>query len=527
MKKSILLVIFLAFASSLCAQQPVVEWAKTYGGSNVEYPADIILTADNKYVIAGSTNSKDFDVTQNRGGEDVWVVKLDEDGKILWQKSYGGTGNEGATAIKQTKDGGFMLLGVTNSKNGDFIATKGDLDIFFSKLDKDGKIIWTRIYGGNKYDQATSFFETESGEFVISIISQSDSLDFDLNYGNDDIWVMKTKPNGDIIWKKHIGGTRLDQVHEIIQAEKGAYLLVGTTGSIDKDMVVHKDTFFSTAQGDVWIKLDTSGSIIWHKTYEGTNMGSLFARIRAVKADSSGYIGVGVSRNFARISAPSNDLLVEKLDKNGNLKFFKLLGGFQNDFGSDIEILADGSFIVAGFAGSSLTGDITTSNLGLGDFWLMRIDKTGEKILWQILLGGSETDGCSTRGLLLAPRNELVLVGETRSMDKNFSKMNGINDLGIIKLKSVGLPTSLKNFYIPVDISVYPNPANQYIYVKNNEIQDLDYELIDIYGRILIKGRVNTGTSTISLQGVKTGTHFLQFKKNNLIVNSKQVFIHE
>jgi hypothetical protein len=515
----------LGFTAFTYAQQPVVEWAKTYGGSDVEYPADILLTADNKYIIAGSTNSKDFDVTQNRGGEDVWVVKLDEDGTLLWQKTYGGTGNEGATSIKQTKDGGYMLLGVTNSKDGDFIASKGGLDIFLSKLDAQGNILWTKIYGGSDYDFGSSFFETTTGEFVMSIVSKSSDLDFPLNYGDYDMWVMKLSAKGDIIWTKHFGGSRYDFSGDIIQADKNSYLLVGFTGSIDSDMVEHKG--FLDNKQDIWIKLDTMGQVLWHKTY-GFEEYASFTQIRSVKSDSTGYISVGACFTGGNYGTGhyGGEMYIAKLDKNGNLLWRKMLGGLAGDSASDVEILSDGSFVILGDSESKMSGDVTT-NYGYYDYWVVRLDSKGEKILWQISLGGFLFDRCESTGLIVSKDNKLIVVGETSSFDNTFSKISGKYDWGVVKLKNIGLSTPSVEIKERKTIKIYPNPASHYFNIENNEMEILDYELLNMNGKIVQKGQLLNGNQTIYFSNIPNGFYLLNVTKNKSLLVSKKLIISD
>lgn len=517
MKKYMLLGIYSWLSVVGFAQQPVVEWAKTYGGSDVEYPADVLLTADNKYIIAGSTNSKDFDVTQNRGGEDVWVVKLDEDGKILWQRTYGGTGNEGATSIKQTKDGGYMLLGVTNSIDGDFIAIKGGLDIFLSKLDSLGNIQWTKIYGGNKYDFGSSFFETKTGEFIMSTTSKSDSLDFSINYGDYDMWILKLSSKGDIIWKKHFGGSMYDFSSEVIQVENNNYLFVGSSASNDKDMVDN--------EGDVWIKLDSAGNIIWKKSFGNLLPPFMSAHsIRAVKADSLGYIGIGSAFIFGVPSGHHNlDILVLRINKNGDVMWKKGLGGQESEYGSDVEILSDGSFIISGTTESN-NADVSGMN-GRQDYWLVKLDSIGN-IKWQICIGGSDYDISESSGLIITKDNKIVMIGETSSTNKTFTKINGIYDWGVVKLKNIGIisPVFEKN-ELPI-IQIYPNPVSDFLYVRNNENAIFDFKIIDLQGKIVKKGIIDRENKTINLQAVTKGLYILTFQKDNVLIATSKVIVH-
>ena len=524
MKKYTFSLFLLGFIAFTHAQQPVVEWAKTYGGSDVEYPADILLTADNKYIIAGSTNSKDFDVTQNRGGEDVWVVKLDEDGTLLWQKTYGGTGNEGATSIKQTKDGGYMLLGVTSSKDGDFIANKGSTDIFLSKLDAQGNILWTKIYGGSSNDYPSSFFETTTGELVMSVSSKSKDLDFPLNYGDYDMWVLKLSSKGDIIWKKHIGGTSYDFAEEVIQVDNYSYLLVGFTGSTDSDMVDHKG--FITSKRDTWIKIDTFGQVLWHKTYGFEPIG-FFTGIVAVKSDSTGFIAVGgcsIAGNYS-VEHDDADIFVSKLDRNGNLMWRKVIGGLGGEAAHDVEVLADGSYAILSATNSKVSGDITASYGGGSDYWVIRLDSKGEKILWQLALGGSGFDNCETRGMIVTKDNKIVIVGETSSVDGTFSKMKGEYDWGIVKLKNIGLPTHSFEAKTLKAIKIYPNPASNYLNIENNEAEILAYELLNVNGQIVQKGQLSNGNQTIYFH-IPDGFYLMNLTKNKNLLASKKLIIN-
>src|SRR6185295_12580596 len=142
-------------------------------------------TFDGGYIIAGYSESKDGDVSGNHGKDDFWIIKLDNLGKIEWQKSFGGSYNEFTNSIQNTTDGGFILAGVSESKDGDVIGNNGDDDFWIVKLDKLGKIEWQKSLGGKKgTDFANSIKQTLDGGYIVAGYSDSDNGDVSGNHGN-------------------------------------------------------------------------------------------------------------------------------------------------------------------------------------------------------------------------------------------------------------------------------------------------------------------------------------------------------
>ena len=111
-------VLLLAMGGMLCAQ-PILQWQKNFGGTGGDSAYSVKQTTDGGYIVVGQSSSIDGDITGNHGGIDYWVAKLDATGNILWQKSFGGTGTDIAKCIQQTTDGGYVIAGISNSINGD------------------------------------------------------------------------------------------------------------------------------------------------------------------------------------------------------------------------------------------------------------------------------------------------------------------------------------------------------------------------------------------------------------------------
>ena len=217
MVKTALQVIIFIFSNffNAYAQSPTIEWTKTFGGSNFDYGTAGVVTDDNKYIIVGATESSDGDIPNFHGGNDIWVIKLNENGSLVWQKTYGGTGRESVDAIIQTQDKGFIMVGTTNSTDWGTNEIKGDFDLLLLKIDSVGNIQWKKTIGGSNTDYGSSIFQTRNGDFIIGGSSKSKDFDFYQNAGDYDWWVIKTDIRGNIIWKKQIGGSKEDRLAEL------------------------------------------------------------------------------------------------------------------------------------------------------------------------------------------------------------------------------------------------------------------------------------------------------------------------
>jgi uncharacterized repeat protein (TIGR01451 family) len=168
-----------------------ITWQKALGGSGNEVAYSIQQTTDGGYIVAGHSSSNDGDVTGNNGGNDNWVVKLDATGNITWQKSLGGTGIDEAESIQQTADGGYIVAGTSDSNDGDVTGNNGAQDFWVVNLDASGNIIWQKSLGGSGFDVANSIQQTTNGGYILAGYSQSNDGDVTGNNGVEDYWVIK------------------------------------------------------------------------------------------------------------------------------------------------------------------------------------------------------------------------------------------------------------------------------------------------------------------------------------------------
>jgi hypothetical protein len=169
-------------------------WKKSYGGSDIDQAFGIAASGSNNFVITGRSNSLDGDVTNPKGNFDVWVIQINSDGNLIWQKSLGGSEYDSSNAIKKLKNGNFGIVGNSRSSNSK-LNNKGENDFWYAVIDtkSNTETLFEKNYGGTNFDIATDFVETPNQEIIIIGESQSNNLDVVSNKGNTDLFVLKIK----------------------------------------------------------------------------------------------------------------------------------------------------------------------------------------------------------------------------------------------------------------------------------------------------------------------------------------------
>ncbi|NER09842.1 hypothetical protein SAMN06265375_101639 [Muriicola jejuensis] len=213
--------------------QGEIEWRTYFGGTNNDRAHAVTRAHDGGYVMAGFSESDDFDISDPRGSYDFWVVKVSEAGELIWEHSYGGTGIDIAQDIAQTEDGGYVITGSTISSDGDVSASHGESDIWVIRINAQGELLWERTYGGSGFDAAESIRPTRDGGFVIAGNSRSSDQDLNTNAGENDLWILKVDSRGALVWAQAFGGTDLDFGFDTMETSDGAILVVGESKSSD------------------------------------------------------------------------------------------------------------------------------------------------------------------------------------------------------------------------------------------------------------------------------------------------------
>lgn len=215
-----------------------ITWRNFFGGSNTDTCNDIVETTDG-YVLIGSSDSTDVDITDNKGSYDFWVVKTDKNGDLLWEKNFGGSEIDEARAVVKTSDGDFIIVGDTRSNDKDITFNSGGADCWIIKIDTEGELLWEKTFGGSSFDVARSIKSTADNGYVISGSSRSLDNGF-TNQGQNDAWVLKISSEGNEEWQETIGGSNIDFLYDTIELNDGSYVAVGESSSNDGDMHTNK-----------------------------------------------------------------------------------------------------------------------------------------------------------------------------------------------------------------------------------------------------------------------------------------------
>ncbi len=304
-------------------------WNKTYGGSLDETCGDMCLASDGGFALAGNTRSF------GAGGRDVYLVKTDSAGNMLWNKTYGGAGDEYMLNIIRTSDSGYMMSGYTASFGA------GMNDAWLIKTDANGIMQWNRTYGGNLTDMGYDLVQTSDGGYTFTGYTNS------YGAGGNDAWLVRTDANGNMLWNKTYGGNSTDQTYALARTADGGYAMAGYTQS-----------FGGTSA--YLIRTDASGNMLWNKTYPGA---PAQVGLHMIKTADEGFAIVGW--NYLN----GQDLLLIKTDAAGILQFNRTYGGPGVENGYAILQTSDGGYL--------LTGNTNSFGAGLNDVWVVKTDSFG------------------------------------------------------------------------------------------------------------------------------------------------------
>ena len=413
-------------------------WVNTYGGSSTEGGTFITTTPDGGYILTGSTSSIDGDFKGvNRVLPDILVIKYDSRGDIQWKKTLGGRGDEGGFSIVRTSRGEYVITGFTNANDGDFKGmSKGGLDVFVIKLDSQGKVLWTKIIGGTGDESGSSVTTMSDGGIVLTGLSNSNDGDFEgMNRGDQDIFVVKLDSNGDIIWKKTFGGSGMEGGSSITGIPDGGVFLSGYYSSTDGNF-----NGMNKGGHDIFVmKLDRDGGILWSKSLGGSGFEQPTSMI--MNSDG-GCVLTGRSnsddgdfKGTSKMWKSGGDVFVIRLDSRGGVQWTNTFGGSKRDDGNSITSTTNGGFILAGYTTSD-DGDINGTNNGNEDVWVIKLNEHGQKD-WEKTFGGTLTDYCLSVSSFLD--GGCVLTGFTNSNDGDFKGMNkGNTDLFVMSLDKDG-----------------------------------------------------------------------------------------
>ena len=402
---------------------------KFFGGSDEEVAREIIELQDGGFGIVGSTKSTDGDFSNRMGNDwDLFLIKIDEQGEVTWKKTYGGSADDFGFSLVESPEGGFVLVGYSNSQDGDVPTTKGYHDNWIIRVDAAGAVVWKKSFGYSGHDHAYNVIPTLDGGYFFNGFLDVTASNGEGNsgkpskakrHGVGEFWCHKIDANGNIQWQRYFGGTNNDRSYDAIQTREGNFLIVGTTESNDVDVKNPKGSY------DVWVVMVSPfGDMIWENSYGG----SLVDEASRVIEDSYGnyrIIGNTHSEDMDVIdSRGSSDVWQIIIDKSGRLIDSYNFGGSEFDRGTSITKGPLGSTFITGYS-RSLDGDMYI-NKGENDIFLMYVPDDGSELKTMIL--GEEGQDFAY-DVLVRRDGGVMLVGQTFSKNPPFDQNKGKSDI--------------------------------------------------------------------------------------------------
>ena len=451
------------------AYDGTLQWAKSFGGAGNEFGYCVQQTSDGGFIIVGNTD------TYVAGGPwDIYLVKTASDGTLQWSKTFGGTGIEEGRSVQETNDGGFIITGNTTSG--------GAGDVYLIKTASDGTLQWTKTYGyllGN--DMGESIKQTNDGGYIITGFTSKESNHFD-------VYLVKTASDGTLEWTKTFGDTLDDRGYDVQQTNDGGYIITGTFGR--SVTIIGGTAYF----GDVYlIKTASDGTLAWNKTY-GDTLHALGYYVQ--ETNDGGYIICG-ERSGAHLL---------KTTSNGTPQWSKTYG---NLLGSDGKTSAqetnDGGFIITG----------TIINAGNFDIYLIKTDSVGnsncnEINLVTIVNSGGLQDSGGVQGIGGGVTSTITTHTFIGGNETTLCLTIGVNE--IAEQSSV---------------SIFPNPFSTQITLYTDKyFNDITMTVYNSFGQRVKKiENISGQTVTIFRENLSSGVYFIRLLQDNKTISVNKLVI--
>ncbi|MEW6467881.1 MAG: gliding motility-associated C-terminal domain-containing protein [Bacteroidota bacterium] len=361
---------------------------KAIGGNNDDNGYAVHQTTDGGFICAGTTRSF------GAGAEDIYLVKTNANGVVLWSKAFGGNARDEGRCVQQTADGGYIITGFTQSYGS------GARDVILIKTNSLGTVQWTKTYGAGNDEEGNYVQQTSDLGYLITGYTKSP-----FGAGAEDIYLVKTDLNGNLQWANAYGGGNKEFGYAAQQTTSGMYIVTGSTES------------FGAGQEDVFLlKVNGAGNFVSFRTFGGGNRDFGYS----IRQISNGkYLIAGSTRSFG---AGGDDAFVVNVDSAGAFQWAKTYGGANNDFGYCIRETSSGQFIIAG----------STRSFGSGgdDSYLFKTNNTGG-LIWSKAYGGGNDE--YARFVHQMTNGQYVLLGWTKTFGV------GAEDFYLIRTDTVGV----------------------------------------------------------------------------------------
>jgi Secretion system C-terminal sorting domain len=514
---------------NLLSQNMQIKWQQCFGGSDTDESYDIIQT-NNGYLIAGSTESNDGDISFNHGTTDGWLIKTDLLGNLEWEKTYGGSKGDGIFRIIPSQDNNFFLLCSANSSDGNISNDPypNSMDYWIVKIDSLGNIIWDKIYGGTGLDQMWTGIGDSDGGVIAIGWTGSDDGDISTYYGYYDIWMVKLDNEGNLEWDFTIGTNYFDYPDAIIQTSDGGFLIGGSS------IVKEGGNFTCDTHGNsdgVLIKLDSLRNIEWEQCYGGSEYEGIPGLLEVV----DGYVlSAYTTSNDGDVSGwhGEHDIWVVKIDFNGNIIWQKCLGGSRNENVKNIYQTNDNNLMIIGET-QSHDGDVTgnhTQSEHDHDIWMVKLSENGE-LIGQQCIGGLGNEGLQF-GVVQKSNYNYVIAGNTDygpSYDVQCTPHDDMyGDWWLFEVTdtTTGIQDTKVNGH---KITVYPNPAKDFVVFEMEEgyffleKDKAEIRLTNVLGKEIARITLKDRKTELDVRNIEPGIYFYQIDSPQIRKSGKLI----
>lgn len=324
--------VVMLWTASICDASEVI-----LGGAELDRGVEVISLSDGGFIIVGVTKSR------GSGGEDVYLVRLEDDAKVVWETAFGGTGDDDGWSILETENGEFVVAGFSNSEGS------GGFDCLLAHTDAEGHPVWSKTYGGGKDDRCWALAATDGGYVLAGETASSGS-------GERDCYLVRTDGDGREVWSKTFGGEKDDRCFSVAAAADGGFVIVGQTYS------------YGAGDRDAWVlKTDRDGILQWSVVHGGAASDVA----HSVVADGRGsFLVTGYTTSLAEM--PDDPMLL-KIAGDGSVEWARILGMDGHNRTITGALADDGGLCLAGW---SVTGDPRTESA-----LIVKVDDAGRQ-LW-------------------------------------------------------------------------------------------------------------------------------------------------
>lgn len=509
-------------------------WTRSYGGPGIEAAGTMstnnlgnnmsgiaIDKVDNGIYVTTYTNQAGGWINNNFGSDDIWLIKLNQNGDTLWTRVLGGTGTERSYKVRAVSAGGCILAGRSDSNSGLFAGNFGQTDGILIRVDANGNVLWSKCYGGSEQDYLYDVVENPAGNFVAC--GETGSNDGNLaGTGSGLAWVLFVNgTNGNFSQSVCPEGPNssspgfLENFTVIKRLNDDSGYVLGGFTSPD---------FNNFNQDDIWIlKLTFSGQVLWSKKYGSTNARDGLGALVDLGNNQLFAVGMlGGNGGYPNYGGGPADGFLLKIDAaNGDTVFTKLYGGTDWEYFNDAIADNQGNTYMAGFSRSTNGFFTGLPNFGLADNLVVKINNAGDTI-YTLKYGGSDFDALLSIAGNGTP-DEFAVCGRTNSNNGWITGNNGNRDIHVAKFENI--TTSIeKNIEFSYDI--FPNPSNGNLYININSTENSVFaEWFDLTGKKVIAYNLKNGINQCDLNHLPKGFYFCTIKSGQNQV-AKKVILH-